>query len=80
MAKATLKKGIEVIITRQMKDQFNVQIQVEPGIWNSMANDFVDRPEYKWQQCELSFSLLELIPITIKTKTTYVQHDLGKKW
>jgi hypothetical protein len=47
MAKATLKKGIEVIITRQMKDQFNVQIQVEPGIWNSMANDFVDRPEYK---------------------------------
>jgi len=48
MAKATLKKGFgEVIITRQMKDQFNVQIQVGPGIWNSMANDFVDRPEYK---------------------------------
>ena len=48
MAKATLKKGIEeVIITRQMNDQFNVQIQVGPGIWNSMANDFVDRPEYK---------------------------------
>lgn len=48
MAKATLKKGAEeVIITRQMKDQFSVQIQVGPGIWNSVANDFVDRPEYK---------------------------------
>lgn len=48
MAEATLKKGIEeVIITRQMKDQFTVQKVVGPGIWNSMANDFVDRPEYK---------------------------------
>lgn len=62
MAKATLKKGIEeVIITGQMKDEFNVQIQVDlaSGIpWQmtsltdlSTSNNNVSN----------TFSLLELI-------------------